>query len=62
VIGFGVAVWASLHVFERAAGADIWAFSAPYPYRWMREDPVHDLPPREFDAAEHDTGELPRAA
>jgi hypothetical protein len=62
VIGFGAAVWASSHLVDRIAGHDVWDFSAPYPYRWVREDLVHDVPPRERDDTEHAARHLPPAA
>jgi hypothetical protein len=53
VIGFGATVWVMSHALERMAGGDLWDFSAPYPYRWMREEHAHDLPPRPLDKKEH---------
>jgi hypothetical protein len=37
IIGFVPALWAALHVVERLTGRDLWHFTAPYPYSWMRE-------------------------
>ena len=37
IIGFVPAIWAASHVVERLTGRDMWHFSAPYPYRWMRD-------------------------
>ena len=37
IIGFAPAVWAASHVVERLSGRDMWHFSAPYPYPWMRD-------------------------
>lgn len=53
VIGFAAAVWASSHAVDWMVGRDIWNFSAPYPYRWTREERVHDALPRQFDHTQH---------
>lgn len=53
VIGFSAAVWLISHALERMLGRDIWDFSAPYPYRWTREERVHDVLPRQLDHTEH---------
>jgi hypothetical protein len=45
IIGFVPAIWAVAHALERRAGRDMWHFSAPYPYRWMRERAETPLPP-----------------
>ena len=37
IIGFAPAVWAASYVIERLTGRDMWHFTAPYPYPWMRE-------------------------
>ena len=37
IIGFVPVIWAASHVVERLTGRDMWHFTAPYPYRWMRE-------------------------
>jgi hypothetical protein len=37
IIGFAPAIWAASHVVERLTGRDMWHFTAPYPYPWMRE-------------------------
>jgi hypothetical protein len=37
VIGVVPAIWGISHVLERLTGRDMWRFTAPYPYRWMRE-------------------------
>jgi hypothetical protein len=37
IIGFVPALWAALHVIERLTGRDLWHFTAPYPYSWMRD-------------------------
>src|SRR3954467_5908856 len=37
IIGLVPALWAALHVVERLTGRDLWHFTAPYPYAWMRE-------------------------
>lgn len=37
VIGLAPAIWAASYVVERLTARDMWHFSAPYPYRWMRE-------------------------
>ena len=37
VFGLAPAVWAASHIVERLTGRDIWHFTAPYPYPWMRE-------------------------
>jgi hypothetical protein len=37
IIGFAPAVWAASAAIERLAGRDMWHFTAPYPYRWMRD-------------------------
>ena len=46
IIGFAPAVWAASHVIERFTGRDMWQFTAPYPYPWMRESgDVASTPP-----------------
>ena len=37
IIGFAPAIWAASHAIERFIGRDMWLFTAPYPYPWMRE-------------------------
>ena len=37
IIGFAPAIWAASHMVERLTGGDMWHFTAPYPYPWMRE-------------------------
>ena len=37
IIGVVPAIWAASHVVERLTGRDMWHFTAPYPYPWMRE-------------------------
>ena len=37
IIGFAPAIWAASHVVERLTGRDMWDFTAPYPYPWMRD-------------------------
>ena len=37
IIGVVPVIWALSHVVERLMGRDMWHFSAPYPYRWMRD-------------------------
>ena len=37
IVGFMPAIWTVLHVVERLTGRDLWHFSSPYPYRWMRD-------------------------
>jgi hypothetical protein len=37
IIGFAPAVWAASLIVERLAGRHMWHFTAPYPYRWMRD-------------------------
>ena len=36
IVGFVPAIWAASHVIERLMGRDMWHFTAPYPYPWMR--------------------------
>jgi len=36
-IGMAPLIWGVSHLIERLTGRDLWHFSAPYPYRWMRE-------------------------
>lgn len=38
IVGFVPAIWAVSHVFEWLTGRDMWHFTAPYPYRWMRDE------------------------
>jgi hypothetical protein len=38
VVGFVPALWAVSHLLEWLTGRDMWSFTAPYPYRWMREE------------------------
>jgi len=38
IIGFVPAIWAASHLVERLADRDIWHFTGPYPYRWMRDE------------------------
>ena len=66
-IGFGAAVWAIAHALERMLGRGIWHFSAPYPYRSMRQQRADDLPARQLDATQgsaagHGPSRLPVAA
>ena len=37
IVGVVPALWVLSHVVERLMGRDMWHFSAPYPYRWMRD-------------------------
>ena len=37
IIGFAPAIWAASRVAERLTGRDMWHFTAPYPYPWMRD-------------------------
>ena len=37
IVGFAPAIWAASYVIERLTGRDMWHFTAPYPYSWMRE-------------------------
>jgi len=37
IIGLAPAIWAASHVVERLTGREVWRFTAPYPYPWMRE-------------------------
>lgn len=37
IIGVAPAIWAASHVVERLTGRDMWHFTAPYPYPWMRK-------------------------
>jgi hypothetical protein len=37
IVGFAPAIWAASRVVERLTGGDMWHFTAPYPYPWMRE-------------------------
>jgi hypothetical protein len=69
IVGFGPAIWAVSHVVERLAGRDLWHFSAPYPYRWMRERggtarprPNAGRKPRENRQETNDRATLSRAA
>ena len=46
IVGFLPAIWAASHVIERRTGRDMWHFTAPYPYPWMRESgDVASTPP-----------------
>jgi hypothetical protein len=67
--GFAPAVWAASMVIEWHAGRGIWHFTAPYPYRWMREhgEAVRTAPTgvraaAENAAAPEDRPALPLAA
>jgi hypothetical protein len=69
VIGFGPAIWAASHAIERFTGRDLWHFTAPYPYPWMREQSERaSAPPNDHgkpvesmvEAADH--SRLPLAA
>ncbi len=69
IIGFAPAIWAASHVIERLTGRDIWHFTAPYPYAWMREsgDEASTPPsalgaPVENIVANDDRSTLPLAA
>ena len=37
IIGFAPAIWAASLVVDRLTGRDMWHFTAPYPYPWMRD-------------------------
>ena len=45
IIGFAPAVWAASHVVEGLSGRDLWHFTAPYPYPWMRDNGDAVSPP-----------------
>jgi hypothetical protein len=45
ITGLMAAIWALLNTLERVRGRDMWDFTAPYPYRWMRERGEDALPP-----------------
>jgi hypothetical protein len=36
-IGMAPLIWGASHLIERLTGRALWHFSAPYPYRWMRD-------------------------
>lgn len=36
-IGMAPLIWGASHLIERLTGRYLWHFSAPYPYRWMRD-------------------------
>ena len=36
-IGFMPVIWGASRLIDRVTGRGMWHFSAPYPYRWMRE-------------------------
>jgi hypothetical protein len=38
VIGSVPVMWSFSRLLERLSGRDMWHFTAPYPYRWMRKD------------------------
>ncbi len=50
IVGFVPAVLIAARVLERLRGRHIWHFTAPYPYRWMRERGVAALPPSKRSA------------
>jgi hypothetical protein len=37
VVGFVPTIWGVSHVLDRLTRGDMWLFTAPYPYRAMRE-------------------------
>jgi len=45
ITGSMVAIWALSHIVERVRGRDMWHFTAPYPYRWMRKGGEDAVPP-----------------
>jgi hypothetical protein len=45
IIGIVPAIWAVSHALERLTGRDMWHFTAPYPYRWMRAAGETAAPP-----------------
>jgi hypothetical protein len=45
VIGFFPAIWVVSHALKRFAGHDLWHFTAPYAYRWMRKEGETAGPP-----------------
>jgi hypothetical protein len=56
IVGFVPAIWAVSHVFERLRGRDLWHFTAPYPYRWMRERGETAPPQRDSAGERSDDG------
>ena len=58
IIGLVPAMWAASHVVERLTGRDMWHFTAPYPYPWMRESgDAAATPPRALGKPVEDTVE-----
>lgn len=55
IVGFVPAIWGVWHSVERLTGRDMWHFSAPYPYRWMRDrgDPAMPRPNAVRKPVEH---------
>jgi len=69
IIGFVPAIWAASYVVERLTGRDMWHFTAPYPYSWMRESgdaaartPSATAKPVEKTGETDDRSALPLAA
>jgi hypothetical protein len=67
--GIAPLLWGASHLIERLTGRDLWHFSAPYPYRWMREasEPAMSPPARvathrERDLASREVSSAPLAA
>jgi hypothetical protein len=52
-IGMVPVVWGASHLIERLTGRALWHFSAPSPYRWMREVGDSALAPIARVAAHH---------
>jgi len=68
-IGFMAVIWGMSRVIDRVTRRDMWHFTAPYPYRWMREaGDAAMLPPgrpetqNEPDPATWDLAPVPMAA
>jgi hypothetical protein len=38
IVAYAPAIWGLSYLTERMIGRDMWEFSAPYPYRRMREE------------------------
>jgi hypothetical protein len=68
IIGFVPAIWVASRMVERLTGRDMWHFTAPYPYPWMRESgDAASMPPNASgkpveNTVETDRSTLPLAA
>ena len=56
IIVFVPVIWAASYALEWLTGRDMWHFTAPYPYRGMRDDGETAMPvPRDIPES-HDAG------